>query len=575
VTPQRPVNSPTTNRTGSHVLVVTAVYVLATVYFTWPLADLSADRIFPRGSPDDILLVLWILAWDVHALATDPGRLFDGNILHPARQVLAHSEHLLGTLPIFAPVMAITGDPVAALNVMMLGSFLLGGLFMHALIWSWTGSMLAAYVAGLCFAFAPWRINGLNWPHLLSTQYLPLVVLGLERSVKTRSVRAILILAAALSLQLLCSYYLAYMVALVAGTFVAMYALCDPRARRRDVLTALTVGIVPAVAILLAASLPYFELYQAGHFLRPSMDDETVLEVLGTFGRPALITRSFVGWGPAVLALLALAPALSTRADWVRARVLALAFLFACALAISAGPVGLFGGTLPFYSWLAAVVPGFSLIRVPFRFGILASFAVAALAGLGVWWVSGYLRAAPRSVLYVFAAASIFLAVYPGLKATAPASSTVPTRENLPQVYTWLAANGRGGPLLELPMQERRALTAWQWDRPGARAAYFSVYHWLPLLNGYTGYTPPAARAVEEMANRLPSQGDLEALVNCTGVRWILVHRLGPSQEQAWQKLRGVRLVSRFAASPHDDGLFEVAPRSSDRCTDARFQPPA
>ena len=124
-------------------------------------------------------------AWDVHALTTDPTRLFSGNILHPASNVLARSEHLLGTLPTFGPAFLATQNPVLGMNIMMCASFVLGAVFMHALAWTWTRSTVAAYAAGLSFAFAPWRINGLNWPHLLSTQYLPLVVLALERTMTT------------------------------------------------------------------------------------------------------------------------------------------------------------------------------------------------------------------------------------------------------------------------------------------------------------------------------------------------------------------------------------------------------
>jgi len=155
-----------------------AVYLTAGVVGTWPLARLAADHIFTRGSPDDVLLVLWILAWDTRALATEPTRLFSGNMFHPTPDVLAHSEHLLGTVPLFAPWYAATGNPVLGMNLMMLASFVLAGCFMHALIWACTRSHVAAYAAGLSFALAPWRVNGLNWPHLLTTQYLPLVLLG-------------------------------------------------------------------------------------------------------------------------------------------------------------------------------------------------------------------------------------------------------------------------------------------------------------------------------------------------------------------------------------------------------------
>ena len=548
--------------TAWHASCALVVYAAATAYCTWPLARLSADYIFPRGSPDDILLVLWILSWDVHAIRTGVAQLFDGNILHPASAILRHSEHMLGALPFFAPTNVSTGDPVLALNVVMLASFVLGGFFMHALLWSWTGSAVAAFVAGLAFALAPWRINGLNWPHLLSTQYMPLVVLGLERTVMTRRPSAIALLALALSLQLLASYYLAQMTALVVAAFVVAN-LGTIRSRRSW--AALAAGLAPPLAALLLISMPYLDAQREG-LLRRGHNDQA-LEILATFGQPLAVLRGFVGWGPLALALVALAPA----DGFTRKRAWTLAVLLVVALIISPGPRGLWNDVLPLYSWLEAVVPGFSLVRVPFRFGILASFAAAAMAGLGAWALLRWVPSAPRSLRWVVPALLVGCALSPAFTVRVPPAATLPTRADLAPAYAWLATHGEGGPLLELPMQERRVESGWAWDRAGARAMYFSTYHWLPLLNGYTGYLPPSAAAVEELAARLPSADALRVLVDCAGLRWILLHRPTPRQIETWQQADGLRLAGVFPGAPREDRIFEVVIARSGACGDGRF----
>lgn len=342
---------------GRRALVAAVAYLAATAYFTWPLVRLTGSHIFPRGSADDILLVLWILAWDVHALATDPTRLFSGNILHPASNVLARSEHLLGTLPAFGPAFVATQNPVLGMNVMMCASFVLGAVFMHALVWTWTRSTVAAYAAGLSFAFATWRINGLNWPHLLNTQYLPLLVLGVERTMTTHRLRWALLLSAALTLQLLASYYLAYMAAIVFGTFVVASAFRCSQARSRDAWIALSVALLLPTILLVAVSTPYLRADEAG-VLRWSRADDRLLDGLAMLGGPSFVLRGFVGWGPTVLAVFALVGMVIGSADRVhRLRMGALVALLACALAVSPGPRGLFGGAISVYSWLESVLP--------------------------------------------------------------------------------------------------------------------------------------------------------------------------------------------------------------------------
>ena len=50
-------------------LVPTLVYTGATVWLTWPLARVLHTRFLSEdGAPrSDVLLILWILRWDLHA----------------------------------------------------------------------------------------------------------------------------------------------------------------------------------------------------------------------------------------------------------------------------------------------------------------------------------------------------------------------------------------------------------------------------------------------------------------------------------------------------------------------------
>jgi len=83
-------------------------------------------------------------------------------------------------MPLFLPIWLASDNAILALNCLTFASFVLTALAMHFLARRWTGSEAAAWVAGLAFAFAPWRAD-LGRPHLLQVQYLPLIAYGLDR----------------------------------------------------------------------------------------------------------------------------------------------------------------------------------------------------------------------------------------------------------------------------------------------------------------------------------------------------------------------------------------------------------
>ena len=72
---------------------------------TWPLPARLSDHVVdsvaihgPFGwlAVADILLCVWVLAWDLHALATAPLALLDGNVFHPSAAAVLRADHFLG-----------------------------------------------------------------------------------------------------------------------------------------------------------------------------------------------------------------------------------------------------------------------------------------------------------------------------------------------------------------------------------------------------------------------------------------------------------------------------------------------
>jgi len=258
-----------TRRVGAGVLGAAWVYLALTLGLTWPLVrGLTRDLPADLGDP---LFITWVLAWD----ATHLGRgLWHANIFFPHPLALAYSEHFLAQAVQILPVYALTKNPILCYNLVFLSTFVLSGVAMFMLVRELTGSPAGGLVAGLAYAFAPYRFS--NLPHLqvLSSAWMPLVFLGLRRFFETGRIRPLAGAGAAwLAQNLSCGYYLFFF-----SPAMAAYIVWDitTRGRWSDRQMLLRVGLMATAVLLLTLPflLPYWQLRQTG--LPPRPLDETI-----------------------------------------------------------------------------------------------------------------------------------------------------------------------------------------------------------------------------------------------------------------------------------------------------------
>ena len=237
-------------------------YVATAVAATWPLArGLGRDVAWDLG---DSLLNMWILSWDVEQMrriaAGDLGRIasfFDANIFHPLPLTLAYSEHLLPQAIQIAPLSLLTANPILCYNLLFLSTFALSGLGMYLLVRELTGNAWAAFVAGLLFAFAPYRLTQASHLQVLSSQWMPFALYGLLRYFETRRVRPLAGAALALVAQNLSSgYYLLFFPPFAAAFGVWQIAIRGLW-RDRRVWAHLAAAAVVVAAITVPFLLPY------------------------------------------------------------------------------------------------------------------------------------------------------------------------------------------------------------------------------------------------------------------------------------------------------------------------------
>ena len=126
------------------------------------------------------------------------------------------------------PVYALTGNIILSYNLLFLSTFVLSGLGMFLFVREVTGSARAGFVAGLIYAFAPYRVPQFAHLQVISSQWMPFVLYGLRRYFETRHVRALAGAGAALVAQNLSNgYFLLFF-----APFVLAYVLFEIATRR-------------------------------------------------------------------------------------------------------------------------------------------------------------------------------------------------------------------------------------------------------------------------------------------------------------------------------------------------------
>jgi hypothetical protein len=141
------------------------------------------------SDPGDPLLTAAILKWNAtHVPLTDAWYQFP--IFYPTRDTLTFSEHLLGLSVIASPIYWLTSDAVVTYNSTLLLTFPLCAAAMYALVFRLTGSAAGAFVSGIAFGFAPYRIPQLPHIQMLATFWAPLALLGLHAYIETASALA-------------------------------------------------------------------------------------------------------------------------------------------------------------------------------------------------------------------------------------------------------------------------------------------------------------------------------------------------------------------------------------------------
>jgi hypothetical protein len=531
-------------------LWVPAVFLALTALMTWQ--QLASP--YAVGDTGDPLFSVWRLSWVAHQLPRDPLRLFDANIFYPELRTLAYSDAMLATALMAAPLLWLGVHQLLVYNIVLLLSFAASGVAMYALARALTGDRAAAFVAGVAFAFYPFRFEHYSHLELQVTFWMPLGLLMMHRTMTTGRARDGATTGLLLALQTLSSlYYGLFLLVVMAVVWLATGGL---RLCRRRLVPWVAAAAV-LVLLVLPVAVPYLQNRgQLGE--RPDWEARiysatprsyVVAHVRnrlygGLLDGPRTPEASlFPGLGIIVLALAGAWPRMTGR----RA-----AYVLAALVAFD-GSLGLNGITFP---TLRDVLLPFRGLRVPARFSILVGLSLSVLAGYGVQRLrqSSWLKDRRLgAVLPVACAAVLLVENIPNLTLT-----EVPVRP--PLIYDYFA----GAPpsvLADLPFPE--SLERATGD---SRRLYYSTFHWQTLITGSSGYFPDSFRLAIRMLPGVPTARAVTFLQE-RGVQFIALDRADCADWEYWQSIEyldqepRVELVRRISGSRDDASLYRVRPR--------------
>ena len=495
-------------------------YAVLFAVLAWPWLR-AATEAAPYGNPyafaDDARFWVWQLGWVAHALATDPLRVLDANIHHPAPHALTGSEHLASTQLLAVPAVWITGNPLLVANLLVWASYPVAALAMRAVLLALGCGAAVAWTGGLVFALGPLRVPA-NFEviHFLNV-YVALAALCLHRLRDAPRPGRAIVLWIVLTAGALSGYYLAVMLALVTAVWTAGELVRRGPGRARFLAQVAGAGVAAGV-VLLVASLPYFRRPEVVASLRVG----GLLPIRFDAQLPAWIAmhgRLLFGIVPGALALAGLA-AIASRDPVARRLALAGAVLAGVGLVLVFPPA-------PLVRAIEATPLRF--LRFPFRFATVAGLGTALLAAAALELVR-----ARRDVRAATAAAGLCAALVVVTHGFALSGARDPVAAFGAEraLHDAVAATARAdgaGPLLVLPLVDAHperhggVLPLGQLESDDMTS---SVRHWLPLVGGHTGY-PPLHRPVLEAAVRaLPRSDALDELVDLTHVRWLLLRPL-------------------------------------------------
>jgi len=482
---------------------------------------------------------MWVHYWNgwwVKKVLTEGASVYSTRLLfYP--QTVSLIYHNFGWVNIAGWFLAepVVGGVVAS-NLVYLANVTLCAFAMFILARCLLRSEGPAFVAGLVYGCWPYRLSDYEHPNMISTEWLPLVLLCVILLVRERgSVRYTLLAGLFLALTGLSRWQMLLPATIAIGVYLLFSVLFERQCWSWRVVEMLALAVLMAVLLI---AVPFYPLArdivtgEAGDFLQeegkgtdllayfvPSMNHPLapLFGGLGYVRSPVRLPYSaFLGYAVLAMVLVAMIWRWQAVRPWIALALVA--FLLAL------GPVLRFNGRLypavpmPYrlVGWLAPL----RLMRDYHRFNALLALPVAVLAGYGATMLRDWL-AWRRPILLWGILSALILFDYLNLPA-----ATIPA--HVPDFYSALAEEPVDFAIVELPGDRQHT----------EYYMFYQTVHGHPLLSGHVSRLPsqamefissvPLVDGIYESGTintHLPDLSRQLSLLAEAGFRYIILHK--------------------------------------------------
>lgn len=484
------------------LLGVTLVYALLTILMTWPVAAQLGTHLVGNG--DDLWVHFWN-GWWVKQVLQQGGTPYRTNLLfHPVGVSLLYHNFGWANIALWLGLEPLVGG-VAAYNLTCLIHIPLCGLAMFFLTRHLTGSHVAAFVAGLIYAFWPYRMLDLHHPNMISTEGFPLLVLLLMRIFRGKNqLRDAILTGVLVGLIGYMRWQLLILAAFLAGVYFLYVAVWERQHMTWQAVGFLGLSVVLASVLMTPGLLPVFSDLAS----TKAVEDVTVVDV--TDGRQEFLawvmpqdqhplshlysqlfprygfssTRerysAFLGHLVLLLTVVGAVTRGTGKQRWFWIGLAILSATLALGYYLRFNDVLYRGIPLP-YKLLGGFLP-FRLLRHPHRFNALLALPVGVLAGVGAHQIREWLtqkrwaRGLARPTAFASVLGLLVLADY----VSAP---TATVSADIPDYYKSLGREPGAFAVVALPNDRDRT----------ERHMYYQTAHRRPLLGGHVSRLPPDA----------------------------------------------------------------------------------
>jgi hypothetical protein len=455
-------------------LLILGVYSALTLVVLWPL-PLFFTKAIP-GDGFDGWQNYWNIWWVSKAVLEEhTSPYFTHYLYYPTGvSLLFHTLNLPNGL-LAMPIQVLFG-PIVAYNFIVIISSALSGYGSFLLALELTGSRWASFLAGLIYAFSPFRsAHLLGHMQVFSTEWIPFFILALFR---IRQGKSILLPAVFLVLSSLCDWYQALYLGLFTAIYLGWLAWKKVLTRKE------ALGVVAAwgIAGLMLSPLLLPMLWEMSRYrfmFTPSEHASLLSADLLAFFIPSefhplwgklagKIAAHFTASLSERTVSLGYTPLILAFAAWRRKEGISLWLITGLSFVLLAlGPYPhVLGRTihLPLPYAFLRPIPIVAMARSVSRFSLMATLSLAVMAALGAKALG------PRILALLMAL--ILLEYWPSPYPFSPPDT--------PDFYRKLAQEPGQFAILNLPMN---------WDRP--RYLLYQTVHGKPLVSGYISREDP------------------------------------------------------------------------------------